>query len=84
MFLEAMTRLSSDLTATQHEERAALQRIDAAFRSTLELDDRPYSLADGDSDREGGHVVYEGTPLTAAQEQRVLHYIDFIRSPSTG
>ena len=53
LFLAAMTRLSGDLTTTQHDERIALQRIDAAFRSALELDDRPYSLADDDVEPRG-------------------------------
>ena len=84
LFLAAMTRLGSDLSTTQHDERIALQRIDAAFRSALELDDRPYSLADDESSRAGGHVTYDGASLTARQEQLVLRYIDFIRSQPPG
>jgi DNA-binding MarR family transcriptional regulator len=84
LFLAAATRLAGDLSSNQQEERSTLQRIDAAFRSALELDDRPYSLADDGSINNGGHLAYEGSHLTAAQEQRVLHYIDFIRSEPTG
>ena len=62
----------------------SLQRVDAAFRTVLELDDRPYSLADDASSDAGGRVAYDGAPLTAAQEQQVLQYIDFIRSQPPG
>ena len=80
LFRSAMERLAGGMSETQHEERIALQRIDAAFRSALNLDDRPYSLADAEADRTGGRLAYDGASLTAAQERAVLQYVDFIRS----
>ncbi|HET6664233.1 MAG TPA: hypothetical protein VFG94_08245, partial [Acidimicrobiales bacterium] len=85
LFLAATGRLERGMSSGQYDERAALQRIDAAFRTALELDDRPYSLADEAPSPDGsGRVTYDGAPLTAAQEQQVLQYIDFIRSRPPG
>jgi DNA-binding MarR family transcriptional regulator len=84
LFLAAATRLAPGLSRAQHDERSVLQRVDAAFRAALELDDRPYSLADDGPKDRNGRVTYEGTSLTAAQEQQVLQYIDFVRSQPPG
>jgi DNA-binding MarR family transcriptional regulator len=84
LFLAATGRLESGMSSAQHDERSVLQRIDAAFRTALELDDRPYSLADDNASGGVGRVTYDGAPLTAAQEQQVRQYIDFIRSQSPG
>ena len=75
-----MERFRPGLATSDHEARATVQRIDAALRSALDLDDRPYSLADDDRAEPGGALTYPGPPLDAAQEERVLHFIDFIRS----
>jgi DNA-binding MarR family transcriptional regulator len=80
LFLAAMERFEAGLVTSDHEARTAVQRIDAALRSALDLDDRPYSLADDDRGEPGGALTYTGAPLDAAQEQRVLHFIDFIRT----
>jgi DNA-binding MarR family transcriptional regulator len=80
LFFAAMERFDAGLVTSDHETRTAVQRIDAALRSALDLDDRPYSLADGDRGEPGGALTYAGPPLDAAQERRVLHFIDFIRS----
>jgi DNA-binding MarR family transcriptional regulator len=79
LFLAAMERFDTGMVTSDHEARTAIQRIDAALRSALDLDDRPYSLAD-DRAEPGGVLTYAGTPLDATQEDRVLHFIDFIRS----
>src|SRR4051794_11976059 len=84
LFMEAMRRLDAGLSQSQHDERIALQRIDAAFRVAPHLDDRPYSLADDEAEGTGGRVNYDGASLSAAQEQRVVEYIDFIRSQPPG
>jgi hypothetical protein len=85
LFMEAIGRLDTGMGSSQHDERAALQRIDAAFRTALDLDDRPYSLADdGSSAGQSGRVAYDGPALTAAQEQQVLQYIEFVRSRVPG
>lgn len=57
----------------------ALQRIDAAFRTVLGLDKRPYDLR---VELSSGHrtVSYSGEPLAAGQEEQVRTYIDFLRT----
>ena len=80
LFLAAMERFDTGMATSDHEARTTIQRIDAALRSALDLDDRPYSLADDDHAEPGGALTYAGTPLDAAQEERVLQFIDFIRS----
>ena len=80
LFLAGMERFRAGMASSDHDARATVQRIDAALRSALDLDDRPYSLADDDHPEPGGSLTYPGTPLNAAQEERILQYIDFIRS----
>jgi len=80
LFHAAMERFDTGMVNPDHEARTTIQRIDAALRSALDLDDRPYSLADGDRGEPGGALTYAGPPLDAVQEGRVLHFIDFIRS----
>jgi hypothetical protein len=75
-----MERFELGMVTSDHDARATIQRIDAALRTALDLDDRPYSLADDDRAQGGGALTYAGTALDAAQEARVLHFIDFIRS----
>ena len=57
-----------------------VQRIDAALRSALDLDDRPYSLADDDRAVPGGSLTYAGTRWTRPRRSASSSYIDFIRS----
>jgi DNA-binding MarR family transcriptional regulator len=80
LFLAAMKRFDDGLFTSDLEARTTLQRIDAALRAALDLDDRPYSLADDGRGEQGGALTYAGPPLDAAQEQRVLQFMDFIRS----
>lgn len=80
LFLAGMERFHSGLATSDHDARATVQRIDAALRSALELDDRPYSLADDGHPEASGALTYPGPPLDATQEERILQYIDFIRS----
>ena len=82
-FRTAMERLAEELRTDQRSERLALRRIDAAFRSVLGLDPRPYDLdGDGDGDDSNGdwQLSYRGEPLTADQENDVRRYIGFVRS----
>ena len=80
LFFAAMERFDAGMATSDHDARTAVQRIDAALRSALDLDDRPYSLADDDRGEPAAPSTYAGPPLDAAQEQRVLQFIDFIRS----
>ena len=54
LFLTGMERFDAGMATSDHEARATVQRIDAALRSALDLDDRPYSLADDDHPEPGG------------------------------
>ena len=80
LFIAAMKRFDNGLVASDLEARTTVQRIDAALRAALDLDDRPYSLADDGRAEHGGALTYAGPPLDAAQEERVLQFMDFIRS----
>jgi DNA-binding MarR family transcriptional regulator len=80
LFLAGNERFRAGMASSDHDARATVQRIDAALRSALDLDDRPYSLADDDHPEPRGSLTYPGAPLDAAQEERILQYIDFIRS----
>ena len=74
-----MERLAAELGTDQRDERLALRRIDAAFRSVLGLDPRPYEL-DGDGSDNVWQLSYGGNPLTSGQEDDVRRYIEFLRS----
>jgi DNA-binding MarR family transcriptional regulator len=78
-FRTAVERLAAELGPDQRGERFALRRIDAAFRSVLGLDPRPYEL-DGDGSDNVWQLGYSGGPLTAGQEDDVRRYIEFVRS----
>jgi DNA-binding MarR family transcriptional regulator len=80
LFLTGNERFRSEMAPSDHEARATVQRIDAALRSALDLDDRPYSLADDDRPEPSGSLTYPGPPLDPAQEERILQYIEFVRS----
>ena len=71
--------LAAELGTDQRGERLALRRIDAAFRSVLGLDPRPYEL-DGDGNDGDWQLSYGGDPLTSGQEDDVRRYIEFVRS----
>ena len=60
LFFAAMERFEAGLVTSDHEARTAIQRIDAALRSALDLDDRPYSLADDDRGEPGGVADLHG------------------------
>ncbi len=79
-FLAAAARLQDDLGAGESEVRAALQRLDQAFRTVLQLDDRPYGLSH-ETTTATALLTYGGEPLTADQEREVQRYIAFLRSP---
>jgi DNA-binding MarR family transcriptional regulator len=81
-FRSAVERLAAELGPDQRDERLALRRIDAAFRSVLGLDPRPYEL-DGDGRGDSWQLSYGGGPLTSGQEEDVRRYIEFVRR-STG
>lgn len=78
-FRTAVERLAAGLGTDQRDERLALRRIDAAFRSVLGLDPRPYELDGGGSDNVW-QLSYGGNPLTSGQEDDVRRYIEFLRS----
>ena len=78
-FRAAVERLAAELGTDQRGERLALRRIDAAFRSVLGLDPRPYEL-DGDGSDNVWQLRYGGDPLTSGQEDDVRRYIEFVRS----
>ena len=61
------------------EERASLQRIDAAFRAVLALDPRPYDLG---ADHAAGTwtLSYDGPALSPEHEGQVRDYIAFLHS----
>lgn len=82
LFLAAVERLADELGPDQRDERVALQRIDAAFRTVLGLDARPYDLS-VELPAGRGSVTYSGEPLTPDQEDAVRHYIDFLRTRRT-
>ena len=77
------TRKLADLLGDREPElRQHLQSLDASLREAAALDPRPYALTSGDGSDQWS-VSYRGEPLTAAQEQLVRQYIDFVRtSPS--
>ena len=79
LFRAAMDRLAGELGTDQRAERLALRRIDAAFRSVLGLDPRPYDLT-GDGSDQGWQLSYVGNPLTSTQEDDVRRYIEFLHS----
>lgn len=84
-FLAAMHLLRGKFVPDTVRERLVLQHIDTALRESAGLDARPYRVAldPGVSthDRAGTPVLaYSGEPLTAAQEQQVRLYVDFLRT----
>jgi len=78
-FRTATERLAAELGTDQRGERLALRRIDAAFRSVLGLDPRPYEL-DAEGRDNISQLSYRGSPLTSGQEDDVRRYIEFLRS----
>jgi hypothetical protein len=79
LFLGAMARLSAELGSDHREDRAALQRIDAAFRAVLALDPRPYDL--GVELAAGAWTLtYDGPALSPEHEGQVRDYIAFLHS----
>jgi DNA-binding MarR family transcriptional regulator len=80
LFLPAMQGLAAEMSSSQHQERAAIQRIDAAFRTVLGLDDRPYTVAEVEATGNSGQLTYPGASLTTGQERQVMQYIEFIRN----
>ena len=84
-FLAAMHELRTKFVPDTVRERLVLQHLDSVLREATGLDDRPYRvILDPDvphQDRtEGTALAYTGAPLTAAQEQQVRLYIDFLRT----
>ena len=79
LFLDAMAKLSAELGSDHREDRAALQRIDAAFRAVLALDPRPYDLG---VDLAAGTwtLSYDGPALSPEHEGQVRDYIAFLHS----
>ena len=79
LFLDAMAKLSAELGSDHRDERAALQRIDAAFRAVLALDPRPYDLG---VDLAAGTwtLSYDGPALSPEHEGQVRDYIAFLHS----
>ncbi len=70
LFLGAMEKLSAELGSDHREERASLQRIDAAFRAVLALDPRPYDL--GVDHATGTWTLsYDGPALSPEHEGQV-------------
>jgi DNA-binding MarR family transcriptional regulator len=78
-FQTAMERLAEALGTDQRAERLVLRRIDAAFRSVLGLDARPYDI-DVDGHNADWQLSYRGEPLTSDQEDDVRRYVSFLRS----
>jgi len=87
-FLAAMHRLRARFVPDTVRERLVLQHIDTVLREATGLDERPYRVVlDPDlpnRDQIDGtafaSLAYTGAPLTAAQEQQVRLYIDFLRA----
>lgn len=79
LFMSAMGMLSTELGSDGREERASLQRIDAAFRAVLALDPRPYDLG-VDHAADTWTLSYDGPALSPAHEAQVRDYIAFVRT----
>lgn len=84
-FLASMHVLRAKFVPDTVRERLVLQHIDAVLRESTGSDARPYRVVlDSDistHDQAGTPVLaYPGKQLTAAEEQQVRLYIDFVRS----
>jgi DNA-binding MarR family transcriptional regulator len=79
LFLGAMEKLSAELGPDDRDERAALQRVDAAFRAVLALDARPYDLG-ADHAASTWTLSYDGPALSPEHEGQVRNYIAFLQS----
>jgi DNA-binding MarR family transcriptional regulator len=87
-FLAAMHGLRARFVPDTVRERLVLQHIDTVLREATGLDERPYRVVLDPEVQRGDEgdgtavtaLAYTGAPLTAAQEQQVRLYIDFLRS----
>jgi DNA-binding MarR family transcriptional regulator len=87
-FLAAMHKLRARFVPDTVRERLVLQGLDAALRQQLGLDERPYRVQFQGEALNGERsevpvLAYPGAPLSAAEEEQVRLYIDFIRAQSS-
>jgi DNA-binding MarR family transcriptional regulator len=82
-FFAATRTLAAVLGPDEPQQRAVLQRLDAALREVGGLDPRPYTVPTTDVQATGG-LAYDGPPLTAEEAAHVRAYIDFVRSRRKG
>lgn len=75
-FLEAMEEVDAGLGDIP-SVRLVLQRLDDVLRQVADVGQRPYSVPDTD---QGWRLVFDGPPLTDAQERDVRRYVDWVRS----
>ena len=75
-FLEAMKEVDAGLGDIP-SVRLVLQRLDGVLRQVADVGPRPYSVPDTD---QRWHLVFDGRPLTDAQERDVRRYVDWVRS----
>ena len=84
-FLEAMHDLHRRFAHGTLRERLVLQDLDAVLRDVTGMASRPYQVTSREKTAaalNGPHSLsYTGAPLTAAQEQQVRLYLDFVRHP---
>ena len=82
-FLASMHLLRARFVPDTVRERLVLQHIDAVLRDASGLDPRPYHVGldeDAGERTEVPVLAYQGEPLSAAEEQQVRLYIDFLRA----
>jgi DNA-binding MarR family transcriptional regulator len=78
-FFAATRDLAAALGPDEPQQRASLQRLDAALRRVAGLDPRPYAVP-AERPASGNAIGYEGPALTGDEEADVRRYIDFIRT----